>query len=118
MLYSQEEILIELGVTIDQLLKNANILKQKDLLLLEEDEIDMLYKTQESLSEKFIHTKQLVQSKNKNREASWKKKLEELLAIDPSLANHLSEKAFVNCKPRIGRNRKKSKMGQFAYCQF
>ncbi len=118
MLYSEEEILRELGITLDQLLKNASILKEKDTLLLTENESRLLYKTQESLSEKFIHTKELLKSKHKARESGWGKKIAELIAIDPSLSLHLINPSLANTKPRIGRNRKKSKLGQFAYCQF
>ena len=122
MLYSQQEVFIELGITLDQLLDSAKILRQKKEFL-SETELELLIKTQESLVEHFIHTKvHFLQSKKKERQKKLEDKLSILKSLDPASFKRLSQEEakdpVIGTRPRIGRNRKSSKSGEFAYCHF
>lgn len=50
-----EEILIEIDGTLDQLIRNAEVIENVDLKELSETEIDAFQKTQESLLQHLIH---------------------------------------------------------------
>lgn len=127
-LYSQEEILTELTKTLDQLLQNTNILYKEDLSVLNETEITSLRKMQESLTAHFIHTKQHLeegqfsQSKKKEREKKLEAQIKKITEIDPYFLELFSQETqtihVVGSRPRIGRNRKRSKSGKFTYSCF
>jgi hypothetical protein len=112
MLRKQEELLAELDATLDQLIQNASVFSESDLRLLEPVEINSLHKTQESLLARFASTQERM--KESSKEKSYEKiqeKLEQLGRLNASLINSFS-KQF---QPRVGRNRKRSKFGQFAH---
>jgi hypothetical protein len=73
-----EEILLEIDGTLDQLIRNAEVIEKVDLKDLSENEIDAFQKTQESLLQHLIHMDQfLVQKRNSlklqdKRSASYK----------------------------------------------
>ncbi len=51
----EEEILIEIDSTLDQLLLNAETMKEASICNLKEEEIEGFYKTQESLIEHLLY---------------------------------------------------------------
>lgn len=53
-----EEILIQIDQTLDQLIRNAEIIQKVDLKELSENEIEAFQKTQESLLHHFLHMDQ------------------------------------------------------------
>lgn len=60
-----EEILIEIDATLDQLIRNAEIIQKVNLEELSETEIEAFQKTQESLLHRFLHLDQHLESKKK-----------------------------------------------------
>lgn len=120
MSHCQEEIFADLSKTLDQLLQNTKTLQTPKLKLLCATEIDLLKKTQESLSAHFIHTRSHLESRKKERMQKLEKKIAELKKLDPALyeiiAKTLSMAPVVGFRPRVGRNRKRSKASEFAYC--
>ncbi|MBX9923985.1 MAG: hypothetical protein K2Y01_07730 [Rhabdochlamydiaceae bacterium] len=111
MLRSQEEILADLDSTLDQLIQNAEVVCESDLCVLDSLEIDSMQKTQESLLARFAHTQEEIspQAQGK-RYDELHKKLERLGELQQNFMNSLAK----SLRPRIGRNRKKSKLRQFA----
>ena len=73
-----EEILLEIDGTLDQLIRNAEVIEGVDLKDLSETEIDAFQKTQESLLQHLIHMDQFLVAKRKGlkwqdkRSASFK----------------------------------------------
>jgi hypothetical protein len=73
-----EDILIEIDGTLDQLIRNAEVIEKVDLKDLSENEIDAFQKTQESLLQHLMHMDEfLVAKKNdlklqNKRSASFK----------------------------------------------
>ncbi len=73
-----EEILMEIDTTLDQLIKNAEVLQDTNLEELSETEIEGFQKMQESLIQHLIHMDQHLEMKRKNlktldkRSASYK----------------------------------------------
>ncbi len=121
MLHYQEDILLELGTTLDQLIENAGLLKQKNLRVLSDREIDLLHKTQESLVAKFFHTKEHLISKAKERSKNIDEKIKLLQDLNIPLLEGFSEKLRKSPTiglARIGRNRKRSKSSEFPYRDF
>lgn len=107
----QEEILAELDATLDQLILNASIIEKSNLYVLEAIEVDSLQKTQESLMARFSHTQEHLDEKTSLKK---REKLQEKLAQFGLLNANLIESLSKQITPRIGRNRKKSKVRQFA----
>ena len=121
MLDCQEDILSELGTTLDLLVQNAGLLKQKNLCILSDREIDLLHKTQESLVAKFFHTKEHLISKAKERRKDLEEKIQKLQDLNLSLLEGFPEKLRKSPTiglARIGRNRKRSKRSEFPYSNF
>lgn len=113
MLSSQEEIFQDLESTLEQLIHNEKTLCERNKL--DSREQSLLCHTQESLAARFIHMKScLEQSKKGKRFSNLEKKLQKLELLNPSLLDKFCNNSK-NC-PRIGRNRKKSKMSKLAYC--
>ena len=73
-----EEILTEIDGTLDQLIRNAEVLQKVDLKNLSETEIDAFQKTQESLLQHLMHMDQFLVTKRNSlriqdkRSASFK----------------------------------------------
>lgn len=61
-----EEVLIEIDSTLDQLIRNAEVIQNVDLRELSETEIEAFQKTQESLVQHLLHMDQFLESKRKN----------------------------------------------------
>ena len=122
MSHDQEEIFVELSKTLDQLLQNAKALQTPNVALLDSTEVDLLNKTQESLSSHFLHTKEHLESKKRERSKKLDEKLAKIEAVDPALydtiVKTLVKAPVVGFRPRIGRNRKRSNASEFAYCSF
>ncbi len=58
-----EEILLEIDETLDQLIRNAEVIEKVDLKDLSETEIDAFNKTQESLLQHLMHMDQFLVAK-------------------------------------------------------
>ena len=113
MLHSQEKILAELEATLDQLIQNASIVCENDLPILDSLELNSLYKTQESLLARFSHIQEEFQAKiPSKRYEELHNKVNQLNRLNSSFMQTLEKELC----PRIGRNRKKSKLRQFAKC--
>lgn len=111
MLRNQEEILAELDSTLDQLIQNASVVCESDLCVLDSIEISSMQKTQESLMARFAHTQEkLSGSTSQRRYEELHSKLRRLNELNSSFMQSLEK----NLKPRIGRNRRKSKVREFA----
>lgn len=73
-----EEILLEIDGTLDQLIRNAEVIQRVDLKSLSETEIDAFQKTQESLLQHLMHMDQFLVTKRNSlkvqdkRSASFK----------------------------------------------
>lgn len=127
MLDSQEEVFIELDLILDQLTRNTDVLQKCNTQLCSA-EITLLTQAQESLIARFVHTKEYLESRHslKSKKRERKEKLEEkmraLESLNPtlwsSLCKKLPQSPSLGSRPRIGRNRKKLKTGEFAYCEF
>ncbi|HSX26283.1 MAG TPA: hypothetical protein VLE89_04670 [Chlamydiales bacterium] len=61
-----QEILIEIDSTLDQLIRNAEVIQTVDPKELSETEVDAFQKTQESLLQHLIHLDQFLEDKRKN----------------------------------------------------
>ena len=112
MLHHQEEILLELGTTLDQLIQNAELLKPVNLRILDDTEIDYLHKTQESLTAKFFHTKEHLTSKKTKRHKQIEDQFLKLQSLDVHFLEDFSGKLKKNLSielPKIGRNRRNTK---------
>jgi hypothetical protein len=120
MLYS-EDIFTELSSTLDQLLKIAKTLKEESSLF-QKTELDLLEKTQESLTAHFFHTKEHVCSKKRSRQLLLEEKLKEMEKLNPSFYEFLNKEPIkhhsVGLRPRIGRNRKSSKISKLTHSFF
>jgi hypothetical protein len=120
--HCQKETLEELSITLDQLLQSTKALQAPNIELLSATEIDLVKKTQESLSAHFVHTKGDLESRNKERATLLIEKLAELKELDSALYNivakTLPKAPVVGFRPRIGRNRRRSKTSEFAHCAF
>ncbi len=108
---TKEELLADLDSTLDQLIKNAEVLCDSDLCTLDSLEIDSIQRTQESLLARFVHTQEELSPRTQSkRYDDLHKKLEKLGELQQNFMNSLAQ----SLRPRIGRNRKKSKARQFA----
>ena len=114
MLDSLDAIFIELDLTLDQLIRNATMLQNNNILtLLDQAEQKLLKRTQESLLAKFFHTQELLhttQSKKKNRLQKLEEKhkyLNTLFSLE-DFSKSIPSTPIIG-KVRIGRNRKKHK---------
>jgi hypothetical protein len=73
-----EEVLLEIDSTLDQLIRNAEVIHDVDLKSLSETEIDAFQKTQESLLQHLIRMDHFLETKRKDlkvqnkRSASYK----------------------------------------------
>lgn len=115
MFRKQEEILAELDATLDQLILNASIIDKSNFHILEAIEVDSLQKTQESLMARFAHTQEHLNSKISTKKCEQiHEKLTQFSLLNANLIDSFSKQL----RPRIGRNRKKSKLRQFANSNF
>ena len=68
-----EEVMIEIGTTLDRLIQNAETIQDVELNALSEVEIDAFQKTQESLLHHFLHMDQQLKERQKTPRAPSKK---------------------------------------------
>ncbi|MBS0626370.1 MAG: hypothetical protein JSS32_10000 [Verrucomicrobia bacterium] len=61
-----EEVLIEIDTTLDQLIRNAEMIQNVDLEELSETEVDAFKKTQESLVQHLLHMDQFFETRKNN----------------------------------------------------
>jgi Zn-dependent oligopeptidase len=119
MFYSEEELLTDIDSTLDQLIQNAKILHTCDKMLCGR-ELLLLEKTQDSLIAKFMHTQENIEGIHLEQELL--NKIQKLHQLAPTLLENftkeLTKNHSVGLRPRIGRNRKKSKVREFAYRSF
>lgn len=111
MLRSQEELLADLDSTLDQLIQNAEVVCDSDLCVLDSLDIDSMHKTQESLLARFTHTQEEISPQLQAKKyEELHLKLKKLGELQQSFMSSLAK----SIRPRIGRNRKKSKVRQLA----
>ncbi len=99
-----EEILSEIDTTLDQLIRNAEMLQGADLRDLSEIEIDAFQKTQESLLHHLMHMDQVFETKQKElripnrKSASYKiqEKLTRFEKLKDDLNNSIEKTAKKN----------------------
>jgi len=111
---SHEEILADIDMTLDQLIKNAQISAISGHQL-HHSELEALQKTQESLIAHLLHMNimvekekgELVLKKNQLRQKEFEKKIQTFERLNTKLVQTM--KKHLTRKPRIGRNRKTSK---------
>ncbi|MES2198685.1 MAG: hypothetical protein V4489_00755 [Chlamydiota bacterium] len=119
MFYSEEELLTEIDCTLDQLIQNAKILRTCDMMVCQAEAL-LLQKTQDSLIAKFMHTQEYIEIAHLEQELL--NKIQKLHQLAPMLLKNfpkeLTKTHSVGLRPRIGRNRKKSKIREFAYRSF
>jgi hypothetical protein len=68
-----EEILLEIDGTLDQLIRNAEVLQKVELKSLSETEIEAFQKTQESLLQHLMHMDQFLVTKRNSLKVQDKK---------------------------------------------
>lgn len=68
-----EDILLEIDGTLDQLIKNAEVIQNVDLKELSETEIDAFRKTQESLLQHLLHMDQFLVTKRNSLKVQSKR---------------------------------------------
>ncbi len=113
MLHIEEEILADLEATLDQLIENASVISESTLQVLDSFELNSLYKTQESLLARFAHIQEDIPQKALiKRYEQLHKKVEKINKLNERLMQSLEKKL----SPRIGRNRRASKMRKLAKC--
>lgn len=108
-----EEILLEIDGTLDQLIKNAEVIQKVDLKDLSEPEIDAFQKTQESLLQHLLHMDQFLVTKRNSlklqdkRSASFKIQ-EKLLKFEKMKNSYHQSLAEVKSKlPILSKRRNK-----------
>jgi hypothetical protein len=110
MFRTQEEILAELDATLDQLMHNASVVCESELHVLDSLELGSLHKTQESLLARFVHTQEELPEK---KYEALHKKIERMNELNSHFMQAI-QKQLLPKLPRIGRNRRKSKVRQCA----
>lgn len=123
MIRSNEEILADIDTTLDQLICNAEAVQAAPAEILEENEVEALQKTQESLLAHLLHMEKLLEEKKqKSNPMAYTNIHEKILefsrlnaALIKGVASKFSQrgrkkKESPTVKPRIGRNRKTRKV--------
>jgi hypothetical protein len=104
MIKSGEEILADIDATLDQLILNAEVLRSAPIQTLQEEEVEAMQKTQESLLAHLLHMdrllscdkkKQLIQKKTG---ADIKEKISHFSRLNAKLIDDVAMK--FNVKPR------------------
>ncbi len=81
-----EEIVLEIDKTLDQLIRNAEVISGVDLTELAENELEAFQKTQESLLQHFIHMDQKL-----GKQIKEKRQVQEKLARFEKLKSRYSK---------------------------
>jgi|EndMetStandDraft_2_1072991.scaffolds.fasta_scaffold00089_16 hypothetical protein len=110
-----EEILIEIDATLDQLIRNAEVIQNVELKELSETEVVAFQKTQESLVQHLLHMDQFLETKRKSlkiqdkRSASYKiqEKLVKFEKLNTVCHKNISEKANFSKTPILLKRRSK-----------
>ena len=108
-----EEILLEIDGTLDQLIRNAEVLQKVDVKSLSETEIDAFQKTQESLLQHLIHMDQFLVTKRNSLKVQNKKsasfKIQEKLIKFEKMKNtyHRDLSAIQSKTPILSKRRNK-----------
>ncbi len=101
-----EDILLEIDGTLDQLIKNAEVIQKVDVKELSETEIDAFQKTQESLLQHLMHMDQFLVTKRESlklqdkRSANFKIQ-EKLLRFEKMKSSYHKNLAEVQSKMAI-----------------
>jgi hypothetical protein len=120
MFYSKNEILSELESTLNQLIRNIQTLNNVDISDISPYEMGAMNKTQESLLVKCLHISEQLKTKKTSvsptKESNIQEKLHLFGQLNTDFLNKISnQKAdtgpMTRKKPRIGKNRKRLKIG-------
>lgn len=117
MIRNGEEILADIDVTLDQLIRNAETIRHISIRTLNENEMEAMQKTQESLLARVLHMNDLLGAKEKKVQfkkhadtfGNIQQKIERFGKLNIKLIDNVAGK--FKTKPRIGKNRKKQKAG-------
>ncbi len=119
MISSGETILADIDATLDQLIKNAELLRGLSYYQAEETEVDALQKTQESLLSRLLHMEEMMLKKKKSpsQQAALhqtiRQKVSQFSRLNARLIKGVAHRFGVDKKrPRIGRNRKALKLSE------
>lgn len=113
-----EEILLEIDGTLDQLIKNAEVIQKVELTDLSETEIDAFQKTQESLLQHLLHMDQFLVAKRNSlkmqdkRSASFKIQ-EKLIKFEKMKSTYSKSLSDVRSKMPILSKRKHKRLLTF-----
>lgn len=107
MIKSSEKILADIDSTLDQLIRNAQLLRTVSIKTVPENEVEALHKTQESLMAHLIHMDELLEGKKvqKLKHENFGQKIQQFSRMNAKLMENVTKR--FSKKPRVGRNRKK-----------
>ncbi len=99
-----EDILADIDATLDQLIKNADVLHYVPIRNLEENEIEALQKTQESLLARLMHMEDLLGAKRDPVQCMQiQKKISQFSKLNARLINNVASR--FKTKPRVHRKK-------------
>ena len=110
-----EEILMEIGTTLDQLIRNAEVIQNVELKDLSENELEAFQKTQESLLQHLMHMDQILEIKRKTLRVPDKRssgfkiqgKLLKFEKMKTDYHKNISEQAVFGRVPFLSKRRSK-----------
>ncbi len=117
MIRSGEEILADIDGTLDQLIENADVLKQISLTTLYVNEVEALQKTQESLLARLVHMNDFLKSQKLEESQepfeSIEKKILRFGKLNAQIIHHAAAKmrrAKKSRQPHVRPHRRKVKV--------
>lgn len=120
MIRSSEEILADIDATLDQLIENADVIKDVSLQSLFATEVEALQKTQESLLARLVHMNDLLKDQKKEDESAKarsfggiEQKILRFGKLNAQMIDHVSNKLKRTKKsrqPRVRPHRRKEKV--------
>lgn len=120
MIRSSEEILADIDATLDQLIENADVIKDVSLQSLFATEVEALQKTQESLLARLVHMNDLLKDQKKEYESAKagsfggiEQKILRFGKLNAQMIDHVSNKLKRTKKsrqPRVRPHRRKEKV--------
>ncbi|MBI2743707.1 MAG: hypothetical protein HYX48_07305 [Chlamydiales bacterium] len=87
---TREDLLAEIDRTLDQLIRNAEVAEGLSFHLLEENEVEALHKTQQSLHARLIHRQELLNRKPESEDLQ--KKVERFGLLNERLVRQIKER--------------------------
>jgi hypothetical protein len=111
MIRSSEEILADIDATLDQLIENAQVIKEISVSTLYTSEVEALQKTQESLLARLVHTSDLMKGqKTEEPLGSIEQKMVRFGKLNAQMISRVSQRIQRTKKPRVRPHRRKAKV--------